>query len=235
MLIADMKVLAVQNIECETLGLLENMLRSDGFEIERVNAQADQVPLTAANHVAVVILGGPMAVYHNLDYLQREQDLIKSAISSNTPVLGICLGSQLIAQAGGGQVFKGTRKEIGLSEVSITAEGHSDIFHGIAVEKLTTVFQWHGDTYTLPANATILAKNDLYPQAFRIGSAIGIQFHLEVTEAMIERWIHQYRKELDTENIEPSTVMPGRSDLDSLGSKCKIVYRNLVSQLRPRR
>ncbi|HEX2614976.1 MAG TPA: gamma-glutamyl-gamma-aminobutyrate hydrolase family protein, partial [Nitrososphaera sp.] len=74
---------------------------SDGFKIDNINAQSDTVPVTSEGYDAIVILGGPMAVYDNLPYLQREQDLIRYAMKSDTPILGICLGSQLIAQAGG--------------------------------------------------------------------------------------------------------------------------------------
>jgi GMP synthase-like glutamine amidotransferase len=101
------KILSVQNIECETLGSLENMFRSDSFQIENINAQKDHVPASAKGYSAVVVLGGPMAVYDNLPYLQKEQDLIRDAIKNDIPVLGICLGSQLIAQAAGGRVYTG--------------------------------------------------------------------------------------------------------------------------------
>ncbi|MEW6605193.1 MAG: gamma-glutamyl-gamma-aminobutyrate hydrolase family protein, partial [Thermoproteota archaeon] len=125
------KILSVQNIACETLGTFEQMFRSDGFEIEKVNAQDGSVPATSMGYAAVVILGGPMAVYDNLPYLQKEQDLIKDAIKSNTPILGVCLGSQLIAQAAGGKVYKGKKKEIGWSSVYVTPASSNDIFRGV--------------------------------------------------------------------------------------------------------
>jgi GMP synthase (glutamine-hydrolysing) len=229
-----MKVLAVQNIECETLGTLDRLLRSDGFEIEIIDAPFDHVPLVPRDYGAIVVLGGPMAVYDNLDYLLREQELIRSAIKSDTPLLGICLGSQLIAQAAGGRVFKGSRKEIGLEKVFLTPTGRSGIFRDSDGRDAMKVFQWHGDTYDLPSSASVLARSDLYPQAFRIGSAVGIQFHLEVDKQMINRWIQEYRKELDFEGIVPNEVVPSENDLTQLASNCKVVYRNFASELRSR-
>jgi hypothetical protein len=97
-----------------------------------------------------------------------------------------------------------------------------------------TVFQRHGDTYDLPNEALILARNELYPQAFRFGSAIGIQFHLEVDKQMIKRWIAEYRNELDRERIDPQDVLPNGNDLALLAANCKAVYRNFARGLKTR-
>ena len=107
------KILSVQNIRFETLGLLEHMFMHDGYQVEKVNAQNDSVPTSPLGYDAIVILGGPMSVHDDLHYLQKEQVLISNAMKNDTPVLGICLGSQLIAQAAGGRVYKGKKKEIG--------------------------------------------------------------------------------------------------------------------------
>lgn len=225
------KILSVQNIACETLGTLDNMFGSDGFEIEKVNAQNDPLPSSSKSYAAMIILGGPMAVYDNLPYLQREQDLIKDAIKNNTPLLGICLGSQLIAQAAGGRVYRGRQKEIGWGSVYVTPASSNDIFRGVT-EKTIRVFQWHGDTYELPANAKILAYSELYPQAFRIGSAVGIQFHLEVDRHLIESWIKEYGAEISAEQIEPKSILPGPGDIEQLAARCRTVYNNFTRVLK---
>jgi GMP synthase (glutamine-hydrolysing) len=224
------KILAVQNIECETLGSLEEMLRSDRHEIELVQAPIDHVPQACNDYGWVVILGGPMAAYDNLSYLHKEQNLIRSAIKSDVPVLGICLGSQLIAHAAGGHVFKGGKKEIGWYDVMLTRAGHSDVFRGI--DKRARVFQWHGDTYDLPVSARLLAKNDLYPQAFRIGSAVGIQFHLEVDLQMIKRWSQEYEKEMTAEGLALDDLIPKENEQTELESMCHAVYKNFAMTLR---
>jgi GMP synthase-like glutamine amidotransferase len=225
------KILSVQNIACETLGTLEQMFRSDGFEIEKVNAQSDPLPASSRGYAAIIILGGPMAVYDNLPYLQREHDLIRDAIKSDVPVLGVCLGSQLIAQAAGGRVYKGKKKEIGWHSVHVTPASSNDIFRDVT-DKTIRVFQWHGDTYDLPANAKILAYSDLYPQAFRIGSAVGIQFHLEVDRPLIESWMREYSAEVSAEKIRQERILPAPGDVEQLTARCRTVYRNFTKVLK---
>ena len=224
------KILTVQNIQCETLGLLEQMFVHDGYQIEKVNTQNDTVPTSPLGYDAIVILGGPMAVYDNSPHLQKEQELITNAIRNDTPVLGICLGSQLIAQAAGGRVYKGKKKEIGWHNVYLTPASSNDIFRGFT-DKMIRIFQWHGDTYDLPANAKILAYSDLYPQAFRIGSAVGIQFHFEVNEPLIQTWMKEYSADLIAEKIKPESVLPAPCELEELAARCRHIYNNFARVL----
>jgi GMP synthase (glutamine-hydrolysing) len=219
------KILSVQNIRCETLGLLEQMFVHDGYHIEKVNTQIDPVPTSPLGYDTIVILGGPMSVYDDLPYLQKEQELIRNAMKNDTPVLGICLGSQLIAQAAGGRVYKGKKKEIGWCDVYLTPASSNDIFRGFK-DKMVRIFQWHGDTYDLPANAKILAYSDLYPQAFRIGSAVGIQFHFEVDEPLIQTWMKEYSAELTAEKIRPESILPAPRELEELAARCRHIYNN---------
>ncbi len=219
-----MRILSVQNIECETLGTLERMLLADGFAIDSISAQKDSVPDDVERFAGVVILGGPMAVYEDHSYLVKEQDLIKKAIKNRIPLLGVCLGSQLIAQATGGRVYKGLKKEIGWHDVSLTPAGSSDLFRGLGSR--VRVFQWHGDTYDLPPDATVLARSEFYPQALRVGSAIGIQFHLEVEGTLIKRWIQEYKAELEHEDLRMDDILPRPGDINALEQKCALVYSN---------
>jgi GMP synthase-like glutamine amidotransferase len=168
-----------------------------------------------------------MSVYDNLGYIVKEQELIRDAIKNKVPVLGICLGSQLIAQAAGGNVYKGSKKEIGWYNVTLNHNDQNDLFKDIK-SKTMQVFQWHGDTYDLPSTATVMASSELYPQAFRIGTAVGIQFHLEVNYKMIERWTHEYLQELNNENIKPENILSATKDVEDLYDKCKVVYSNFA-------
>ncbi len=221
------KILSILNIDIETLGTLEPLFRSDGFQIEEIKAQEYSIPINPDQYSAIVILGGPMAVYDNLGYLRREQELIRNAIRNEVPVLGICLGSQLIAQAIGGKVYKGPKKEIGWFNVNITDHGLESLFEGIK-HKTLHVFQWHGDTYDLPPAADIIASSTLYPQAFRYGSAVGIQFHLEVNGEMIQRWLQEYSEEIFKEHISPQGIKlyNESKNITDLNDACKVVYSN---------
>lgn len=223
------KVLVVQNITCESLGTLERLFRADGFKIEKKNAQ-ELESASSAGYSAIVVLGGPMAVYDDLSYLRKEQELIRDGIKNDVPILGVCLGSQLLAQAAGGRVFKGQRKEIGWFEVSLSKEGRNSLFAGL--ETQIKVFQWHGDTYELPKDASVLAYSDLYPQAFRVGSAYGVQFHLEVDKRMIESWIQEYYAEVKAKNLDSSSITSKASEIKKLAEKCQLVYRNFAKMVR---
>jgi GMP synthase (glutamine-hydrolysing) len=195
-----------------------------------VNIQDDPVPTSPLGYDAIVILGGPMAVYDNFPYLQKEQDLIRTAMKNDTPVLGVCLGSQLIAQAAGGRVYKAKKKEIGWHNVYLTPASSNDIFSGFT-DKMIRVFQWHGDTYDLPATAKILAYSDLYVQAFRIESAVGIQFHFEVNERLIRTWMKEYSVDLIREKARLESILPAPSDLDQLAAWCRLMYNNFTRVL----
>lgn len=230
----DKTILSIQNINFETLGTLKELISSDSFSIENIEAQKEPVPNNVKQYAAIIILGGPMAVYDNVEYLKEEQELIRQALKLDIPVLGICLGSQLIAQAIGGKVYKGRKKEIGWSEVTINSAGFMDLFKGISTKKIK-VFQWHGDTYELPAKATIMASSKLYPQAFRYHSAIGIQFHLETNDEMIRRWTDEYAKELESEQIEPRDLLDQKNhEFNELRERCKVVYANFSKMIRDR-
>ena len=224
--LSNSTVLSVQNIKYETLGYLEDLFKSDGFKIEHLRAWQDRIPALSKKYAAIVILGGPMSVYDNVDFLGLEQSLIRDAMQNNVATLGICLGSQLIAQAAGGRVYPGLRKEIGwYDDIQVTIAGRKDLFAGI-LSRLK-VFQWHGDTYALPIDAKVLARSKLYPQAFRIGTAVGVQFHLEVSLQMIESWIREYRAELASEKKRPEDIKPkNRKEIHDLSALCEKVYFN---------
>jgi GMP synthase-like glutamine amidotransferase len=220
------KILSIQNISCETLGTLEDFLESDGYVLDKVLAPEDPIPQSAIEFSAIILLGGPMSVYEGIPYLTKEQFLVRDAYRRNIPVLGVCLGSQLIAGALGGTVFRGAKKEIGWYDVKITDKGLDNLFKGFEQKELG-VFQWHSDTYTLPRNAVILAYSDLYPQAFKIGSAYGLQFHLEVTTDMIKVWTEEYREEIKREGIKLEKIISINSDeIEELNKKCSLVWSN---------
>ena len=167
-----------------------------------------------------------MSVYEGITYLNEEQVLIRDAFQKNVPTLGICLGSQLIAGALGGTVYRGAIKEKGWYDVYVTDKGLHSLFRGFDQRKLT-VFQWHGDSYRLPPQAEILAYSDHYPQAFRVGSTYGLQFHLEVTANMIGTWREEYKEENRKEEVGLEKIILRESDeIEELIRKCSLVWSN---------
>lgn len=223
--------MVIQNITCEHLGNLANLFDLDGFNVTILNSKNNSIPTDLISYSGIIILGGPMSVYDNYDYLQNEQKLIKKAVDMNIPTLGICLGSQLIAQAMGGKVYPGNLKEIGWYDIEITENGNRDIFNGVGTLK-HTVFQWHGDTFELPASAIILAKSNTYIQAFRIKTAIGIQFHIEVDESMIDEWLRVYSKEVSGLNLDKSNIMSHqKKQIVNLSVLCKLIYKNFKEMI----
>lgn len=139
----------------------------------------------------LIVMGGPMGVYEETQYpwLATEKALIRDAIAAGKPVLGICLGAQLIAAALGAKVYPNKEKEIGWFPVQ---------FHTDLAPSPTTVFHWHGDTFDLPANAVHLAETAVCKnQAFCIGDRVyGLQFHFEITPAAMENMLHHLGHEL---------------------------------------
>ncbi len=155
----------------------------------------------------LIVMGGPMGVYEQDRYpfLKRELDYIGKVIAAKKPVLGICLGSQLIAHALGARVYPNKKKEIGWYRVHLTAEGKKDpLMKGGA--NAPRVFQWHGDTFDLPKGARRLASSSLCKnQAFRFGNNVyGLQYHLEVDGAMVQDWLVQPGAERELFQIGPN-------------------------------
>lgn len=211
------------------------MFENDGFTVETLLPVAgERVPNEPRDYQALVMLGGPASVYEGHEYLEQEVKLIKNAMTNNIPTLGICLGSQLIAKASGARVYKGARKEIGWYIVELTQEGMNGIFKSLT--KNLTVFQWHSDMYDLPPNAINLAKSDLYPgQAFSVGNAVGIQFHLEVSKQMVMDWIREYELELKSvsDYISVDDIIKGfNTNADKLMDCSRVLYNNFRNLIR---
>ncbi|MBI2561383.1 MAG: type 1 glutamine amidotransferase [candidate division NC10 bacterium] len=197
-----MNFLVLQHVDCEDMGLWEDCCREAGIALEMV-ALHREAPIPPPHRFqAVISLGGPMNVYEEETYpfLKAEDDFIRRVVSNGIPFLGICLGGQLLAKAVGGRVTRNPVKEIGWHAVELEQPGQRDpLFAGLP-DRLP-VFQWHGDMFSLPGGAVRLARSDACQnQAFRFGFggiAYALQFHLEVTPRMIDRWVHTYRADLD--------------------------------------
>jgi len=194
-----MNVLIMKHIEIEGPGLIEYCLKQGNifYQILNLSTAAHFPKLDDFTHI--ILLGGPMNVHEEDRYpFLREEDLfIKEAIQRGKTILGICLGAQLIAKALGAKVFKSPVKEIGWYDVSLTDEGSKDPFFSY-LPKTFPVFQWHEDTFEIPKVGKLIVTSNFVPhQAFRYGEKVyGLQFHLEVTEEMIQEWMRTYEEEL---------------------------------------
>ena len=220
-------VLLVQNTKSEGSGYLGKLLADDGFDIISVNAKHEKIPENKFSFV--VILGAPQSANDDLRYLREEEKLIKNYVEGDIPVLGICLGSQLIAKTFGAKVYKGPKKEIGFYH-DLMIPDNSKLFHGF--KNPFTVFHWHGDTFDLPVGATRLVLSKNYSnQAFQYKSAVGLQFHLEVNEDMVNLWLDKTEEKLrEIPYIDPLKI---RLDIDKnisiVKSNMEIFYNNFKS------
>jgi GMP synthase (glutamine-hydrolysing) len=187
------KLLVFQHVPHEILGTLNPLLKRAGFRIRYVNfgRHPDAEP-SLERYYGLVVLGGPMSVNddHRHPHLTTEMKIIEQALQKGIPVLGICLGAQLIAKVLGARVYSNDEKEIGWYDVHATEESKQDPILG-RFRDTEKIFQWHGDTFEIPRGAAHLAASELCAnQAFRYQSNVyGLQFHLEVDEPMIHRWL----------------------------------------------
>jgi len=183
------RVLAFRHSPFEDLGLLQAILRAHGFAYEYADLyRSPAADFAVRDADALIFLGGSISANDDLHYIGHEVQHIRNAVQHGQPVLGICLGAQLIAKALGANVYPNVVKEIGWAPVSFTEAAQSDVvFHGLDTE---IIFHWHGETFGVPKGAVLLASSAVCRhQAFRWGDKVyGLQFHLEVTPPMIAQW-----------------------------------------------
>ena len=198
------KLLVFQHSPREPLGVFDPMLRRAGFRIRYVNfsRQPDQQP-DVSRYNGLIVLGGPMNVdqAERFPHLATEIAAIREALARGIPILGICLGAQLLAAALGANVRPNSVREIGWYPLHPTGDALEDpLCRHLGDHQ--HVFQWHAYTFDLPPGAVHLASTPACPnQAFRFGDrAYGLQFHLEADEHLIQRWLHvpEYRDEADS-------------------------------------
>lgn len=200
------RLLVFQHVPHEILGTFNPLLKAAGFRIRYLNfGRTPDAKPNVEKYDGLIILGGPMCVdqVDGHPHLLTEIEAIRTAMELHMPVLGICLGAQLIAKALGAKVRRSPVKEIGWYDVTPTPEGEKDPLFGCfsGTEK---IFQWHGDTFDIPHEAVHLATSpDCANQAFRFGDrTYGLQFHLEVDEALIERWLQTPVHVRELEHLE---------------------------------
>lgn len=235
----EKKLLIIKQVEQEGPGCIADLFSEDGWTVETLEMSGAGTPLPhdLDDIGGIVILGGPMNVYQEEAYpfLKEEESLIRHALIDEVPLLGICLGAQLIAKTCGAAVMRSPKREIGWFTVTKTSEALKDsLFRGNPQHM--TVFQWHEDTFDLPGDGVLLAKGRVCAnQAFRVGhSAYGLQFHIEATPEMVESWMRD-EKEIDVKKV----LRDGRRIMETFvdqGRRVVTNFRRIVeSSLRYRR
>ncbi len=200
------KVYIITHAENEGPGLMGGFFERLGWEEVGLSLwRGDELPRDLDSAAGVVMLGGPMNVYQEKEYpfLKKEDLFIRRVLREGVPFLGICLGSQLLAKACGGVVTQSPEQERGWYDVQLTREGQQDdLFRGLA--QTLSVFQWHDDTFAVPDGGILLATGrPCSNQAFKMGScAYGLQFHMEVTAAMVTAWSEEEGAAFDAGRME---------------------------------
>jgi GMP synthase (glutamine-hydrolysing) len=207
------EIIVLRHSPTEPLGLIEPALKDSGLNFRYVRGyDGESIPDNVGDAPALIVMGGPQGVYEQADhpYLTDELRLIERAIAGDTPVLGVCLGAQLVASALGADVRKGDAAEIGWFEVAFNALVSSDPLWSAAPHSFTA-FHWHGDYFKLPNGAVSLASSDMTPsQIYRFGDAVyGIQFHMEVTEEIIRGWTREYEGQTNVAGIDVAAILAG--------------------------
>ncbi len=205
------EVVAIRHVAFEHLGTLAPLLSGRGFRIRYLDAGVTDLksfdPLAPA---LLVILGAPVGACDETQYpfLGDELRIIERRLRAQLPILGICLGAQLMARALGSRVYAGKAKEIGWAPIRLTPEGERSCLTGLESCGYQ-VLHWHGDTFDLPQGTTRLATTAITPnQAFSVGDkALGLQFHLEADPAEIGRWLIGHAHEIGaTAGISPEAI-----------------------------
>ena len=189
-----MRFLVIQHLDIEPPAMIGDLLLGAGHTLHTLRSDlGESLPDDISAYSGIIVMGGPQSANDaHLPYIREELHWLADRISDGMPMLGVCLGSQLIAKAAGGSVSVSPLRELGWYPVFPASDTPGDPVFSSIPESGLTVFQWHGETFTLPDNATLLATHPEVPaQAFRLGHAqYGMQFHVEVDGPLIEQWMN---------------------------------------------
>jgi len=231
------KIYVLQHHPAEALGTIAEALEEAALAWQYVRLFDGQpVPASMKGAGGLVVMGGPMSVYQadRYPFLKNEMRLIQAAVEDKRPVLGVCLGAQIVAAALGAKVEKNPRgKEIGWYPVRLANEAPDDcLFRDMA--QTIIPFHWHGDHFELPSGAVALANSEKTPcQAFRYGDNVyALQFHIEVTRDSIAGMTQAFAKELDREKISaPELIALHDTHGDALAQNAKRMFRRWAAPI----
>jgi GMP synthase-like glutamine amidotransferase len=233
-----MKIAALFHVSFEKLGLIEDWILTKGYSLIEYHLYNDpRLPLIHEFDM-LIIMGGPMSVNdeERFPWLAPEKELIKRCREFEKPVLGICLGAQLIATALGNKVYPGKHTEIGWFPVEFNqGEESATLFPGLPAK--ATVFHWHGDTFDLPAGAVLLGSSAITPvQAYlAYGKLLALQFHLEIKPENISLMINHAGEELVSSPYiqDASALSAGLINLSENKVLLELFLNYLENQVKP--
>jgi GMP synthase-like glutamine amidotransferase len=185
-----LNLLVLQHIACEPPAAYEDELLARGGQIVRVMVDRGEPLPELDGFAGIIAMGGPMGAYEDdrLPWLAPEKRLLARAVAAGLPVWGVCLGAQLLAASLGARVAPGPEPEIGVLAVYRTSGADGDPVFSALPERFAAL-QWHSDTFALPEGAVLLARSDAYEnQAFAVGPAYGLQFHIEIGTDLAGEW-----------------------------------------------
>ena len=230
------RVITLQHYGCETLGAIADALRRSRIEWSYFSL-ADRPSATPgiSDAQGLIVLGGPFSVYHTERYpfVRTEMELIRGAVGLGKPVLGICLGSQLLAAVLGSKVRAASTTEIGWFPIQLEPAARDDrLFHGLPSPFVTCV--WHGDVFDLPRGAVSLAHSDITQcQAFRYGTNVyGMLVHLEMQPKMVAACVSAFEARLRQAGIDPAhCVAEAEGHLAEIAPVAETVFRRWADLL----
>lgn len=193
-----MRVLSVMHGPNVPGGVFDEVVTRAGHELERWVVPLGGAPQPAASYDAIMVFGGAMHPDQDEQHawLEREERFLRDALEGDVPVIGVCLGAQMLARATGAWLAPAPVPEIGWFDVELTPQGRDDPVLGVLPPR-TEAFQWHSYTFGIPEQGSELARSAVCTQAFRVGRrAWGLQFHAEVTLPMVSAWVEEDGAEL---------------------------------------
>ena len=198
------QAIALRHIHFEDIGIIEAELKKRDYQFRYIDATVDNLADPSIDNAdLLIVLGGPIGAYDDGQYpfLTHELEIISRRLSRAQPMLGICLGAQLIARALGARVYPMNVKEIGFSPLTLNEDGYRS---ALAALDQVPVLHWHGDQFDIPGSATALASTAICPnQAFQLEKQVlALQFHLEADISRIERWLVGHACELGHAGID---------------------------------
>jgi len=230
-----MNFLILQHLNIEPPALIADTLKNAGHTLTTIRLdQGESLPATFDDVDGILIMGGTQSANDESDYIRAELAWIQGAIKKGIPMLGICLGAQIMARADGADIFPSPVRELGWFPVYHTVESSNDALFKNMQDGLP-VFQWHGESFSLTDHMTLVAMHPAVPaQAFRLGKAqYGLQFHIEVNEAIIDSWIAYGTSESEHLGIEGINLLHRETALylESMQQFCKQMVSNWLKEI----